>query len=59
MIGCLVNFLYAEDPTSICVILRQYDKRDLSQDEDLYLIYDFNYKDYYYAGVEELSFIHI
>tara|TARA_Y100000592_G_scaffold82150_1_gene130546 strand:+ start:412 stop:603 length:192 start_codon:yes stop_codon:yes gene_type:complete len=54
MIGRLVYFDYAEDPANICVVLSMLRKEDLDDDEDLYLLYDFNYRDYYYASIEEI-----
>ena len=27
-------------------------EEDLDDDEDLYLLYDFNYRDYYYASID-------
>jgi len=58
MIGRLVYFDYAEDPTNICVVLNMIRKEDLDDDEDLYLLYDFNYRDYYYASLDEIYAIY-
>jgi hypothetical protein len=58
MVGNLVYFDYAEDPTNICVILSILKKGEYDQDEDLYLVYDFNYRDYYYASIEEVHIIY-
>ena len=58
MIGRLVYFDYAEDPASICVVLSMIRKEDLDDDEDLYLLYDFNYRDYYYASIDEIYTIY-
>jgi hypothetical protein len=54
MVGNLVYFDYAEDPTNICVVLSMLKKGEYDQDEDLYLVYDFNYRDYYYASIDEM-----
>jgi hypothetical protein len=58
MVGNLVYFDYAEDPTNICVILSILKKGEYDQDEDLYLVYDFNYRDYYYASIDEVHIIY-
>ena len=64
MIGSLVNFLYNEgNPDNVCVILQKYmedyHEGGLSDgEEDLFLIYDFKSKDYFYALLNELSFIY-
>ena len=57
MVGNLVYFDYAEDPTNICVVLSMLEKGQYDQDEDLYLVYDFNYRDYYYASIDEIFII--
>jgi hypothetical protein len=57
MIGSLVYYDYAEDPMNICVVLDFFNKEKINQQEDLYLIYDFNYRDYYYASIEEMEII--
>ena len=58
MIGSLVYYDYAEDPMNICVVLDFFNKEKINQQEDLYLIYDFNYRDYYYASIEEMEIIY-
>ena len=64
MIGSLVNFLYNDgNPDNLCVILQKYmedyHESGLSDgEEDLFLIYDFKTKDYFYALLNELSFVY-
>ena len=64
MIGSLVNFLYNEgNPDNLCVILQKYmedyHEGSLSNgEEDLFLVYDFRTKDYFYALLNELSFVY-
>ena len=64
MIGSLVNFLYNENnPDNLCVILEKYmddynEERLRDGEEDLFLIYDFKNKDYFYALLNELSFVY-
>lgn len=61
MIGSLVSFLYNENsPDNICVILRRYGD-DIVQDEDkdLFLVYDLKDNEYFYAMIDELSFLYL
>ena len=64
MIGSLVNFLYNDgNPDNLCVILQKYmedyHESGLSYgEEDFFLIYDFKTKDYFYALLNELSFVY-
>ena len=66
MIGSLVKFIYADDEDNICVVMRSYDKDNMTDyvsdadkdDDDLYLVYDFKSKDYFYALENELITIY-
>ena len=68
MIGSLVRFFYNEVPNNICVIVRNYGKEFCEtcmgesdpeyEDDVLFLIYDLNSREYFYAMLNELSFVY-
>tara|TARA_Y100000592_G_scaffold16471_1_gene24477 strand:- start:436 stop:645 length:210 start_codon:yes stop_codon:yes gene_type:complete len=69
MIGSLVNFFYGEHPDNVCVIVGEYGKEynkfhednsdyENEEDETLFLVYDLKNKQYFYAMLNELSFVY-
>lgn len=66
MNGVLVKWIHGHEPTNICVIIREYLQEEskhvlteeaVSEDNPLYLVYDFVTNEYFYALEEELHFI--
>jgi hypothetical protein len=66
MKGSLVRWMHDDEPTNLCVILREYVEDDNYDDADehlrhvespLFLIYDFVTNELFYAVLDELQFI--
>lgn len=66
MKGTLVKWIHDDEPTNLCVVIKQYTEEDIERlierddevdDNPLLLIYDFITQEYFYAIEEELHFL--
>jgi|TARA_R110002074_G_scaffold195683_1_gene362149 hypothetical protein len=66
MKGTLVKWIHDEEPTNLCVVIKEYLTEEVEDligkdgevdDNPLLLIYDFITQEYFYAIEEELHFL--
>jgi len=66
MKGSLVKWIHDDEPTNLCVVIKEYVSEEIEsligeddevEDNPMFLIYDFITSEYFYAIEDELHFL--